>query len=173
MTQAHNLALLWTQAQPLVRAFLYAATRNATVADDLMQDVAVTVVDKFAELKSHDRFNAWALAIARHKLMNHRTVSARDRHRYGQGMMESLSAACERLAPQVDQRRAALEHCIDHLDARGRDAIRRRYFHEQPIGRMAEELNATPNVVHVLLNRVRRNLLQCIERRLTDTEGRS
>lgn len=168
---ARELAALWTRAQPTVRGFVYSLTHDRQAAEDIVQDVAVTAVDKFAELENREAFLGWVLAIARYKVLNHRTAAARDRHVFDDAVLDGLAAAHERLAPLAAARRAALAHCIDKLDDRGRDAVHRKYTLNQSAAEMADDMDIQPNTVYQLLHRVRRNLLDCITQQLESEES--
>lgn len=168
---ARELAALWTRAQPTVRGFIYSLTHDREAAEDILQDVAVTAVDKFAELENREAFTGWVLAIARYKVLNHRTALARDRHVFDASVLDGLTAAHERLAPLAAERRAALAHCIGKLDERGRDAVHRKYTLNQSAAEMADDMGVQPNTVYQLLHRVRGNLLDCITQRLKSEEG--
>jgi len=163
---AKQLAVLWTKAQPAVRAFIFSLTRDREAADDLLQEVAVTVVEKFAELKSHEAFVAWALSIARFKAMNYQAAVKRDRMVFDDEAVEHLAAAHERIAPLASEHRIALAHCIERLNDREREVIDRKYAQNQSGAEIALALGIETNNVYALLHRIRQTLLRCIRRRL-------
>lgn len=60
---------LWTAASPRIHAYLVTLVLNWADAEDLLQDVGVTVWMKFAEYDSSRDFVAWACGIARNKVL--------------------------------------------------------------------------------------------------------
>jgi RNA polymerase sigma-70 factor (ECF subfamily) len=66
-----------------------------------------------------------------------------------------------------DERKLALRHCLTDLSTRNRDMLRQRYGENLPIQDIAERLGKAPTAVKVALLRLRRALLKCIQRQLT------
>ncbi|MBI1368500.1 MAG: sigma-70 family RNA polymerase sigma factor [Planctomycetes bacterium] len=169
--RAKRIARLWTAAQPTVRSFLHALLREPGAVDDLLQEVAVTIVDKFDELRSADKFASWAMGIARNKVMNYRTVRSRDRHLFDSQAVDRLIDVHASMAGESEPRRAALERCLETLSKRGRAAIDLRYEEELASEAIGAKLGLTRNAVNVLLHRTRAALLECIESRLSMRKG--
>ena len=51
---------LWTQAQPAVSAFVYALVGDARMRDEILQDVAVAVLESFG---SYDPTRPWSTEV--------------------------------------------------------------------------------------------------------------
>lgn len=171
LNRTHQIARLWTSAQPAVRSFLHALLREPQAVDDLLQDVAVTVIDRFDDLRDPDKFAAFAMGIARNKVMNYRTTRSRDRHRFDTEAIDRLVETHAAMAHESEPRRAALERCLEALPKRGREAIDLRYDEELEPDEIARRLGTTRGAINVLLHRTRRALLECIETRLESTDG--
>lgn len=170
LERTRQIARLWTSAQPAVRSFLHALLREPQAVDDLLQDVAVTLIDKFDELSDTDKFAAFAMGIARNKVMNYRTTRSRDRHTFDSEAIDRLVDVHAAMAHESEPRRAALERCLAALPKRGREAIDLRYDQELDTQKIAEHFGMTRGAVNVLLHRTRRSLLECIESRLKTTD---
>ena len=106
----------WTEAQQPVRRFIRSLVRDHQHVKDLTQEVAVTVVDKFQEYDRSRSFTAWALGIARNKVMNYWSKQERDRHRFDSVALDNLMAAHEELHQSAEDRREALTACLGKLD---------------------------------------------------------
>ena len=171
LDRSRQIARLWTQAQPTVRSFLHTLLREPQAVDDLLQEVAVTLIDKFDELSHPDKFAAFAMGIARNKAMNYRTVRSRDRHVFNTDAIDRLIDTHAAMARESEPRRAALERCLEKLPPRGREAIDLRYEQGCDPSDVAERIGLTRNAVNVLLHRTRRSLLECIEARLRSNTG--
>ena len=59
-----DLARLWVQSQPAVSAYITASVYDIHHAEDLVQEVAQVVAEKFAEYDHELSFTSWALGIA-------------------------------------------------------------------------------------------------------------
>ena len=58
----------WALAQPAVAAFLTSVVRDFRERDDLLQDVAVAVIESFESYDESRPFVPWAIGIARHRV---------------------------------------------------------------------------------------------------------
>ncbi len=57
----------WTLAQPAVSAFVTSVVRDFRDRDDVLQDIAVAVIESFDSYDSDRPFTAWAMGVARTK----------------------------------------------------------------------------------------------------------
>lgn len=163
-------AAAWTESQQPVRRFIRSLVRDHQHVEDLTQEVAVTVVDKFQEYDRSRSFTAWALGIARNKVMNYWSKQGRDRHRFDPVALDNLMAAHEDLHRSVEDRREALTGCLGKLDAADRSLLDQHYGESMSAATLAGFLGITTNAVYIRLHRIRRNLLACIERTISRQE---
>src|SRR5262245_25378219 len=70
---------LWTAAQPVVASYLGSLVPDFRDAQDLLQNVAIACLRKFAEYDSQRPFTTWALGMARLEVLNLRRTHARSR----------------------------------------------------------------------------------------------
>lgn len=169
--RVRRMTALWTAAQPAVRSFVYAAVRQPQDTEDLVQQVAATVIEKFDDFETGTNFNAWALAIARHKIMNHRTVRSRERHVFDSDTLASIADAYAPISAAYEDRRDALHHCMQLADERGRRMLDLRYQQELTPAQIAKQLNTSAQAVHAAMYRLRKRLADCIEDRLASSEA--
>ena len=59
---------LWTLAQPAVSAFITSVVRDFKDRDDVLQDVAVAVIESFDRYDPQRPFTAWAIGVARNQV---------------------------------------------------------------------------------------------------------
>ena len=69
--KTHEVARLWVLAQPTVSAFIASLVRDFRDRDDVLQDVAVAVIDSFRSYDPSRPFVAWAIGIARNEVRHH------------------------------------------------------------------------------------------------------
>lgn len=162
-----KLAQDWTRAQPVVAAFIASVVPDFHEAEDVLQSVAAAVVRKADSYDPGRSFLGWAIGVARYEVLMHARRSARDRHVFDERVIEQLEAACERLAPEWDERRRALSRCIEAISSRSRQLLELCYVDGLSPGRIAAKLGLDAAAVRVRLSRVRAELRQCIERHAT------
>jgi RNA polymerase sigma-70 factor (ECF subfamily) len=70
------------------------------------------------------------------------------------------------LRDMLDARREALLHCLDRLQDHQRTLIEQCYAGKVSIKAIADDLGQPPNVLYMMLKRIRRALYECINRTL-------
>ncbi len=135
-------------------------------AQDVVQEAATAMWKKFGEYDHSRPFLPWAKQFARNEvLMHHR------RRRKFSFLTESLIESLLVDTPVDDDirqnRRNALEDCLNKLPKQERQLIDRRYADkEMSVGRLAEEVGQSANVLYKSLGRIRSQLLDCINKSL-------
>lgn len=161
-----SLAVLWTQAQPSVAAFIRSLVPDYHQAQDLLQQTAVIVFEKFDAFDHQRPFVAWAIGIARIQVMRHRQGRGRDGLVFNSEQVDRIVQAFESIDSELDVMRDALAACIDELPDRNRRLIRLRYGHQMSVAGIGAQVQMKPNAVMVALHRIRAALRVCIQRRL-------
>ena len=72
-----EITLLWTAAQPSVLAFIRSVTPQLSDAEDILQETAKQIVARFEEYDPTRPFAAWAIGVARYKVMEWRRKEGR------------------------------------------------------------------------------------------------
>jgi RNA polymerase sigma-70 factor (ECF subfamily) len=159
------LAVNWERARTAVFAQLLAGIGSFHDAEDLLQEVAISVAQNYGNYDPSRPFIAWALGITR----NHMLMYFRRYHRNRVTFSNELMASMERhfaVAPEAatDPRREALHRCIKQLDDRRRRLIELRYSSGLSIEKMAGLIGKSVAATKGSLHRVRRLLEQCVSR---------
>lgn len=161
-----NLTLLWMQAQPTVEAYLNGLIRDRAVAEDVLQQVALTVTEKFDQFDNSRSFTGWAMGIARNKSLQFFEKNSSDRHRFSNELLSQIADSHERLSDQAQAQREALAVCIEKLPPKSLALLKRRYVQDLKPGKIADTLGLSANAVRLSLHRVRSALRTCIEYRI-------
>jgi RNA polymerase sigma-70 factor, ECF subfamily len=161
-----QLTVAWTKALPSVSAFVSSSVRDFHKAEDLVQEVAATVAEKFEEYDASRPFVNWALGIAQNKVLGLFRKEATRRLMFDDATVESLAVATADVASDLDVRERALKQCLQVLPERARKLLEARYRSDEPVAAIAKKMGMTANTVYVALHRVRASLRGCIERRM-------
>ncbi len=159
---------LFLAAQSDLRAFIGAAVRDSATREDVFQEVAMILWKKFGLYDPARPFGAWARGIASRKILEDRRMQGKLPESCTAETLEALShgfAADEAESPWQD-REHALNHCLDTLPERSARLIRDRYTHSQPIETIAAESGLSVEALYQTLSRLRRQLRDCVQRRL-------
>lgn len=164
-----ELAGLWVQSQSVISAYITANVFDLHHAEDLVQEVAQVVAENFANYDRRQSFVAWALGIARNRLLKYYRTRARDRMVLSETALVRLGEALEQAAAESEDRREALRRCLEHITGRRREVLEMRYRENAKVSEIGDEFGMSASAVSVMLHRVRDALHECIERHVTRT----
>jgi RNA polymerase sigma-70 factor (ECF subfamily) len=169
--QFHRAMRCWALAQPAVSAFITAVVRDFTARDDVLQDVAVAVLESFPSYDASRPFTPWAIGVARNQIRLYLRRRQRDRHVFDSDAMASLAVAFETVSEEQSHLLQQLPECISRLGPRDRKLCELRYRDDLKPAAIAESLAMTANAVSKALQRVREQLRACVESRRPAATG--
>ena len=167
-TRTRHAFTLWTQCQPVVSAFVHALVADHAMRDEILQDVALAVLESFADYDPGRPFLPWVLAIARHEVGNARRRKGRFPVQLADAAEEALAAALSEVGEGERDRLAFLDDCLRRVGGRPREVCDLRYRGGLSPARIAQALGMQPNTVSKTLQRVREQLRLCIEERMAE-----
>jgi RNA polymerase sigma-70 factor (ECF subfamily) len=153
----------WTLVQPVVSAYVGAVVRDFAARDDVLQEIAVAVLESFDRYDRTKPFQSWALGIARNQVHNYFRRISRDRLTFDEQIIAHLADAFDASAADFMQRLQLLGGCIDHLDDRARRVLEWRYRDDLKPAMIAQKMNSNANAVAKMLQRIRDRLRECIQ----------
>lgn len=161
----HELFLkAYSSCQGALRAYLLAATRDVHQADDLLQEVSVVLWSKFDEYDSDRPFVAWAIGIAKFKVLNWRRTVANKA--FSPSTLELLARTAAEEDQNLHATQGHLSICLEKLHEPIRNVLRLKYWESQSISQISENLCRSSESVAMMLVRARQALRQCIQRRI-------
>lgn len=158
---------LWTAAHPAIAGYISAVVTDPHAADDVLQEVALTLLRKFAEYDPARPFTAWAMGMAKTAILTERRDRTRAISRLRPATVESLEQVWQEVLPTADARRGALTECLRGVTGRSRELVALRYEEAIEPQDIATRLGMTAVAVRVALTRIRAALQTCIEKRMT------
>lgn len=160
-----NATRLWTLAQPVVSAFVTSVVREFSARDDVLQEVAVAVIESFDRYDSSRPFVSWALGIAHNQVGLYLRRVRRDRHLFDLETISCVATAFERLSADELNRLDHLQDCMSVLEGRARELCEMRYQQDLKPAAIASVVGMSANSVAKALQRIRDQLRECIERK--------
>lgn len=154
-----------------LRASIRAMGVRADAVDDIAQDAFLVALDKMAEFERGGDFGGWVRQIARRLIANERRKKGRRGRILSDHVTDLLlNAPPEATHPVLGKERAdllaALKACVGDLPPESQNLLQQRYFEDIAPGAIAGRLGQNSNQVRQALLRLRRSLLECIERRV-------
>jgi RNA polymerase sigma-70 factor, ECF subfamily len=156
---------LWTLAQPVVSAFVTSVVRDFAARDDVLQEIAVAVVESFDRYDAQRPFTAWELGIAHNQVRLYLRRIRRDRLVFDEPTIACLASAFEATSSEPLRHLDFLQDCLRELEGRARELCELRYQHDLKPAAIAQALGMTANTVAKALQRIRDQLRSCIERK--------
>ncbi len=135
-------------------------------AEDVLQETAAALWDKFAAYDPEKPFFPWACRFAFYEVLKHRRRVGRSRLRFSEELIQSL--ADERLVEDdlLRARRSALDVCLTKLNESDRELLSRRYGSTASVIELARRRGHSTKRLYNALDRIRRNLMKCINHAL-------
>jgi RNA polymerase sigma-70 factor (ECF subfamily) len=158
---------LFMASEPAVRAFVRSLLPTLNDANDVMQEVAVVLWEKFVEYETSEDFKRWAFGVAKFKVLSWQRDRMRDRHVFGLDTTELLAAESERHATRLEAQRAALQECLHKLPTEQRELVHSAYAPGARIDSLARHLGSTAMALYKKLHRIRLLLTECTQRKLS------
>lgn len=151
------------------RLFLYILSQvpNPIEAEEVLQEANVVIWSKSAQFRPGTNFLAWVSQIANFEVMKYRSRRRRDRRQFSDEFLETVSRDALERSDELEDRRRALVECMEKLRPRDRELIQQRYAPGERGKHVAEQMGRPVNSVYQSLGRIRRALLECIQRRLS------
>ena len=153
----------WTIVQPIVASYVHSLVRDHSTRDDLMQDIAIAVLESFDRYDPAQPFAAWAIGIARNHVRLHFRTVHRSRLRFSDSFMDQLSESFSQVSPGELHHLEHLQTCLDQLDGRAKQLCEARYSENQKPSQISQWLGGSPNGVAKALQRIRERLRECID----------
>lgn len=152
---------LFTAHEPALRAFVRSLVPMVADANDVMQEVAVVLWQKFGEYESSEDFRRWAFGVARFKVLAWQRDRMRDRHVFGVDLTELLATEAEIEAGRLERQREALGLCLDKLPPDQRQLLDKAYTPCSRIDELAHGTGQTAMAIYKRLHRIRLTLVEC------------
>lgn len=159
--------LLNRHKKPLFRLIL-CMVRSSTDAEDLFQQTAITMWDKFREFEPGSDFFAWACTIARFKVRDFVKSKARQRVYFSEEVIDKL-AVTEATATD-EARLQALAKCRQKLSKADQNLLAACYGSGESVADLANRSGRSAGSLYASLWRIRRALYACIQQTLAREE---
>jgi RNA polymerase sigma-70 factor (ECF subfamily) len=167
-----RFTVLWLKAQPVLAGYVGAMVRDRAAADDIVQGVALTAVEKMDDYDDQRSFEAWVIGIAKFKVLQHYRTVGQNKLVFDEGLADTFTKHYAETSAGYEDRVDALRACMAKLPDEAQSLLSKRYYEQVPVKSIAAKLGKTPARISKKLFAIRRTLEQCIGLRLK-TEGGS
>ena len=136
---------------------------NVTDAEDIVQQTAMALWEKFDAYDLSQPFTPWACRFALNKA--HQWIERRQRWQalLDHGLAEELVQRRQELQPEFELRLKHLERCLRKLPEEQRSLVEGYYYERVGIETLAERSSRSAAATYKMLQRIRHTLQQCVE----------
>ncbi len=157
---------LFTANEQALRSFVRSLVPSWHDADEIMQEVALVAWQKFDQFEVGTSFLKWTCVIARFKVLGYRRKFARERLAFKETLIQVMADEATRDSERRKLEYEALEGCLRKLPEKQRRWVTLAYTPGMSSKELAAELGLKPEAFYMRLNRIRRMLLDCINKTL-------
>jgi RNA polymerase sigma-70 factor (ECF subfamily) len=156
---------LFLRSEREIFRYVAALVPNTTDAEDIVQQAAMALWQKFDDYDPAQPFTPWACRFALNKARQWVERRQRWQALLDRGLAEELAQRREELQPELEQRLRHLEGCLRKLPPGQRSLVEGYYFERAGIERLAERSGRSAAATYKMLQRIRHNLQTCVESR--------
>ena len=142
-------------SEPAVRAFVRSLVPTLADSNDVMQEVAIVLWEKFTEYESSEDFRRWAFGVAKFKVLSWQRDRMRDRHVFGLETTEILACDSERFSEHLEKQREALQNCLQKLPSDQQTLVNLAYAPSARIDELATRIGLSAMALYKKLHRIR------------------
>ena len=162
---------LFTRHQRRLYLLILAQVPRPADAEEILQETNLVIWRKAAKFQPGTNFFAWAAQIAGYEVLKYRERKHRERRYFTDAFIERIAEEAQTGADALEERRKALAVCLGKLRPEDRELVQKRYAPGKNGKSVAETLGRPVNSVYQSLGRIRRVLLECINRQLAAQAG--
>jgi RNA polymerase sigma-70 factor, ECF subfamily len=138
---------------------------------DILQESSVALFNKNEEYDPTQPFLPWAFGFAYREVLKFREKNGRTRRLLNKDLLQRLALERAERKSLLDERIEALDECMKELPDADRALIRQRYLSKASIEDLVARLGTSRRSLYRNLDRVRRLLLDGINRRVASADS--
>lgn len=154
---------LFLRSEREIFRYVAALVPNLSDADDIVQQTALALWEKFEAYDPTQPFTPWACRFALNKTRQWMERRQRWQALLDNGLAEELAQRREEMLPELEIQLEHLEECLDKLPDEQRSMVEGYYYRRDGIEQLAERTGRTVAASYKMLQRIRQALQICIE----------
>lgn len=152
-------------------SFLLILVHNKADAEELLQETAAVLWEKFDTFQEGTNFGAWAIQIAKFKAMEFLRSNKRTRMIFEDAVYLAISEEAEKASPEMGDYVQALNHCLGHLVERDHKLLLLRYRKNLSVKRVAQMIGRSRSGLYQSYSRIFELLRTCIQKNVSQVEA--
>ncbi|MDB5385855.1 MAG: cnrH 2 [Planctomycetaceae bacterium] len=157
---------LFARHERALRRYALTLLADPVAVDDVIQESSVAIWRKFDAYRTEDPFLVWSCKFVYFEALKYRKKWQSQRRFFSSETFEALARESEPIADQHESERIALQDCLSKLPQADRELVGLRYATETTVAALAEETGQSAKGLYRALERIRRVLMLCVQRKL-------
>ncbi|MCZ7638344.1 MAG: sigma-70 family RNA polymerase sigma factor [Verrucomicrobia bacterium] len=154
---------LFLRSEREIFRYVAALVPNVTDAEDIVQQTAIALWEKFDAYDPTRPFTPWACRFALNKARQWIERRQRWQALLDQGLAEELALRRQALQPEFERRFRHLEDCLGKLPSAQRALVQAFYYERVDVESLAARSGRTVAATYKMLQRIRHALQRCVE----------
>jgi RNA polymerase sigma-70 factor, ECF subfamily len=154
---------LFLRSEREVFRYVAALVPNVTDAQDIVQQTALALWEKFGAYDPAQPFTPWACRFALNKARQWIERRQRWQALLDHGLAEELAQRRQELQPEFERRLSQLEGCLEKLPPGQRSLAEAYYYQRTDVESLAAGSGRTVAATYKMLQRIRHTLQFCME----------
>lgn len=165
---------LYSGIQNKLRTFIWACIHNQAHAEDVLQETAVVLWGKFEEYDHNCDFEAWAIGIAKMKILEFLRKNRRTKKLFRQEVYTRLLEMAKKASDNdVGDRIEIMNTCIKKLNPSDQKLLQIRYKNGESIKKMSKITGHSSDGLYKTLSRIIYTVRLCVKRTMLQGEHRA
>ncbi|QDT62825.1 RNA polymerase sigma factor CarQ [Calycomorphotria hydatis] len=158
--------VLFDESKEELRSYVGALVLNVVDADDVFQELCLTLWKKFGDFEQGTSFVAWARVIAFNAARVYwRKKASKSVAEQIPKALQALNRAYQGQSEFLELRRRLLDECIANLSKQERGFVTKIYQSGESVAQLARKAGTSEGTLYSRLSRIRQRLKKCIGRR--------
>ena len=169
-SKAGRFFSLFMSSQNQIYSYILVLVPDSNDADDIMQETATVLWNKFDQFEAGTNFVGWAITIARFRVLHYRKHKRRSMTHFNDDIWGRLEAFATGKVDKNFDRVAAVKRCTEKLAENDRKLVELRYGKNFSTKQVAEMTGRSRTGLYRSLSRVHSLLHDCVRNTLASWE---
>ena len=152
--------------QRRIQAFILMLVPNANDAEDILQETLTEMWNKFDTYTPGTDFPAWALTIARYKVLSFRKRNYNNKLMFSDKIMDILDSAAYESSKSISNHIDTLKSCLTKLSEQEAFLLKLRYEHELSFRKISSRVGKSAVAIHRTMKIILSKLSLCVRHNL-------
>lgn len=155
---------LYNTVQQMLYSYLLAIVHNHSDAEDLLQETAVVLWDKFDKYQEGTSFDRWAMKIASNNALNFMRKNRNTKRFFHEAFYEMVSQQAQEDSDSIAERSEAFHFCLNKLPENCRELLSMRYQKDVSIKHISQLTGRSANGLYQSFSRIISAVRECMDK---------